>query len=54
MSQKALITLFLSVGSIAGGYVPVLFGAGPLSYWTIFTSAIGGILGIWAGYKLGS
>ena len=40
------------VGSIIGGYLPVLFGLSALSYTTILTSGLGGLIGIWLGYKL--
>lgn len=40
------------LGSVVGGYVPVLFGAGFFSLTSIITSALGGILGIYVGYKI--
>lgn len=46
MSTKTLVFLGMSVGSIIGGYVPSLFGAGIFSMWSIITSAIGAIVGI--------
>ncbi len=52
MSQK-MIWLGMLVGSTAGGYVPSLFGAGLFSGWGIFGSVIGGVAGVFAGYKLG-
>ncbi len=52
MSQKGIIMTFMTIGSFIGGYVPSMFGAGILSFWGIFTSAAGGILGIWLGYKI--
>ncbi len=51
--QKRLITLGMIVGSMVGGYVPVLFGVSMLSFMSILFSIIGGIAGILAGYKLG-
>ncbi|HVA96148.1 MAG TPA: hypothetical protein VND99_00690 [Candidatus Acidoferrales bacterium] len=53
MSTKAFIWLFLSIGSIVGGYIPALFGASLLSFASLFWSTIGAFAGIWAGYKLG-
>lgn len=41
------------IGSIIGGYIPVLFGASALSMWGLLTGAIGGVIGIWIGLKLG-
>ena len=48
-----LIWLGMFVGSTIGGFVPMLWGAGALSLSGVFTSAIGGFLGIWGGYRLG-
>ena len=44
--------LGMIVGSIIGGYLPVLFGASFLSMWSLFGSAVGGLLGIWIVYKI--
>ena len=43
----------LTVGSLAGGYLPVLWGGDLFSFTSVLTSALGGFLGIWAGFKLG-
>jgi hypothetical protein len=51
--QKLFITLGMIVGSIAGGYLPMLFGAGLFSITSLITSTIGGLLGIYIGYRLG-
>jgi len=40
------------VGSSVGGFVPMLWGADFLSPWGILFSVVGGVLGIWGGYKL--
>jgi uncharacterized membrane protein YeaQ/YmgE (transglycosylase-associated protein family) len=40
------------VGSFVGGFVPLLWGAGEFSFSSIIFSAIGGIVGIWAGFKI--
>jgi len=52
MSSKAIFMLGMIVGSIIGGYLPVLFGASFLSMWSLFGSAVGGLLGIWIVYKI--
>lgn len=52
MTPKFLIWLGVFVGGTVGGYIPVLFGAGFLSYSSIIMSTLGGMLGIWAGFKL--
>ncbi len=51
MNTKVLVIIGMIVGSIIGGYIPVLWGAGLLSYSSILFSGIGGILGVWIGYK---
>jgi len=50
MSRKKLIMLGMAVGSIAGGYLPTLFGLDELMV-SLLGSFIGGIIGIWIGYK---
>jgi hypothetical protein len=54
MSKKKLVWIGLTVGSLAGGYLPVLWGGDLFSFTAIVLSAVGGILGIWAGFKLGN
>ncbi len=52
MSTKALVTIGMIVGSIIGGYIPVVFGADLLSFVSILGNGIGGLVGIFLGYKL--
>jgi uncharacterized membrane protein YeaQ/YmgE (transglycosylase-associated protein family) len=40
------------VGSTLGGLVPALWDQGGLTLASLVGSTIGGIVGIWAGYKL--
>lgn len=48
--NKGLILFFATIGGLAGGYVPVLFGdSNMLDGWSILTSTIGGFVGIWLG-----
>ena len=52
---KLFITLGATIGGIAGGYAPMLFGETDIfSVWGILGSVIGGIAGILLGYKLAS
>lgn len=53
MSRKTLVYIGMVVGSSIGGYIPVLFGADLLSFSSLFFSLIGGLVGIWIGYKAG-
>ncbi len=43
----------MAVGSAIGGYIPNLWGAGFLSFSSIILTAVGGIAGIWLGFRLG-
>lgn len=52
MKSKSLIMIGLVLGSTLGGYVPALWGAGGLSMASVLAGAIGGLFGIWAGYKI--
>ncbi|MDP3988140.1 MAG: hypothetical protein Q8P80_03270 [Candidatus Levybacteria bacterium] len=52
MSLKTAVWLGMFIGSIIGGYVPMLFGVGLLSFTAIITSTIGGIIGVLVAYKL--
>ncbi|HLB95747.1 MAG TPA: hypothetical protein VJK26_02490 [Patescibacteria group bacterium] len=51
--QKTFTVIGMIIGSTLGGYAPMLFGAGLFSVSSIITSALGGFLGIYFGYKLG-
>jgi hypothetical protein len=52
MSRKSIVMIGLFVGSTIGGFLPVLWGASVLSYWSIFGNAIGGIIGIWIAFRM--
>jgi len=52
MNARALIMIGVVVGSTLGGYVPALWGAGGLTLASVFFGAVGGVAGIWAGYKI--
>ena len=52
MSAKTVVMLGMIVGSAVGGYAPMLIGISPFSFTSLFTSAIGGVIGIIIAYKL--
>ncbi len=54
MSPKSWIWAGLLIFSTIGGYIPTLFGASLLSGWSIVGNTVGGLVGIWIGYKLGN
>ncbi len=53
MSRKKLIWIFLTLGSYLGSLIPSFWGAGMFSFSSIFFSALGGLFGIWLGFKIG-
>jgi len=53
MDTKKLCYIGLFVGSSIGGYLPVVWGGEFISFAGIFCSFVGGLLGIWAGYRIG-
>lgn len=52
MSPKTLIYIGMTTGGYLGGYLPVLWGASAFSFQSIFFGMIGGIAGIFIGFKL--
>ncbi len=52
MNSKTLIMIGMAVGSTLGSCVPTLWGAGWLSIASVLFGGVGGLLGIWAGYKV--
>jgi hypothetical protein len=52
MNSK-LIWLGMGLGSVAGSYIPALWGVDTISFSSLIFGFIGGVLGIWAACKLG-
>ncbi|HVZ58288.1 MAG TPA: hypothetical protein VG935_00840 [Patescibacteria group bacterium] len=52
MLTKLIIFIFITIGSLVGGFVPLLWGGSLFSYSGILFSGIGGILGLWIALKL--
>ena len=52
MNSKVLIMVGMVVGSTVGGCIPSLWGAGGLSMASVLMGAVGGLAGIWVGYKI--
>lgn len=50
--MKAIIIIFMLIGSSFGSYLPVFWNDNFLSFSSVLFSGIGGILGIYLGYKL--
>jgi hypothetical protein len=51
MSAKEFIMIGMVVGSTIGSWLPTLWGAGWLSMSSVFGSVVGGLAGIWLGYR---
>lgn len=52
MSTKTLIWIGVFAGSTIGSFLPMLWGDSALSFSSIILSTVGGLAGIWGGYKL--
>ncbi|MEK9177488.1 MAG: hypothetical protein AAB777_00025 [Patescibacteria group bacterium] len=52
MNLRSLIWFGVFAGSTVGGFIPKLWGASLFSMSSVILSAIGGLAGIWIGYKL--
>jgi hypothetical protein len=50
--MRSVIGLWATFGTIAGGYVPSLWGGSSLSLMSVVCAALGGIAGIWLGVRL--
>jgi len=54
MQSKSLIWLGFFIGSAVGSYVPLLWGGSVFSLSSIALSGLGGLIGIYIFYRLGS
>jgi hypothetical protein len=52
MNSKSIIWIFMIIGSTIGSFIPTLWGAGFLSISSVLLTAVGGMLGIWLGFRL--
>ncbi len=50
--MKLMIWIGIFVGSSVGGLLGAYFDGG-LGLWSIALSTVGGLAGVWAGYKIG-
>lgn len=54
MNSKSAIWIGMFIGTTAGSYLPTLWGAGYFSFSSVILSTIGGLIGIYAGFKIGN
>ena len=52
MGSKKLVWIFMVIGSAIGGFIPSLWGSDMFSLLPLIFGSIGGILGIYLGFKL--
>ena len=52
MDTKKLVWLGFFVGSAIGSYVPVIWGGSLFSFTSVVLTAVGALIGIWAGYRI--
>lgn len=52
MDSKRVIWMGATVGSVVGGFVPSLWHASMFSMWGLVFSTVGGIAGIWLGWRI--
>jgi len=52
VSTKSLIWIGVFIGSTVGSFIPMLWGGDLLGVSSILWSTIGGLAGIWGGFKL--
>ena len=52
MNTKKAVMIGLVIGSLAGGYIPELYGGSLFSYGGVLWSGVGSILGILLAYYL--
>ena len=50
--MRARIWFGVLMGSIIGGFIPDLWGAELFSYSSVLLSGVGGLAGLWLGYRM--
>lgn len=52
MKPRTLIGILATIGSTAGAYAPTLWGGSFFSSWSVILTLVGGLGGVWLGWKL--
>jgi hypothetical protein len=50
--MRSITGLCVTFGTIAGGYLPVLWGGSDFSLTSLVTAALGGVAGLWLALRL--
>ena len=54
MSKKTIISIMAGIGMTLGSFIPLLWHGDMLGGMSILLGLVGGIVGIWAGVKIGN
>ncbi len=52
MNSKSLIWIGMFIGSSIGSAIPSLWGADIFSFSSIIWGLVGGVVGVWIGFKI--
>ncbi|MCA9352497.1 hypothetical protein KC866_03905 [Patescibacteria group bacterium] len=52
MSSKTIIWVCVAIFGTIGGFIPLLWGDSLFSFSALTFNGIGGLFGIWVGYKI--
>jgi len=52
MNSKTIIWINVAIFSTIGGFIPLLWGETLFSFGGLIFNGIGGLFGIWVGYKI--
>ena len=50
--MRSVIGLCATFGTFVGGYVPTLWGDSGFSLTSVVCAALGGLVGVWLGYRV--
>lgn len=51
--ERSIVWLFVGVGMVVGGFVPVVWGGSALGLASLVLGSLGGVAGLWLATKLG-
>jgi hypothetical protein len=52
LMDKRIVWLFVGIGMVVGGFVPVVWGGSALGVASLVFGSIGGVAGLWLAAKL--
>ncbi len=50
--ERRVVWLFVGVGTVVGGFVPLVWGGSALGFASLVFGTLGGVAGLWVGLKL--